>query len=264
MSDIFTQYVTMRQGGLSVEEVVVKLQPLANRLTRGDRQQLGKMVQVWETRNASRIKGIPPQAVPAVMPSTPAPAPFGTGFLNPSKLPGASPVPDEPKSQGDGPDTKACPKCGKANAMRDPYCYACGQNLESALATTQAIASIDPRRKEDKARFGDKSTLCLTIRNYPAPIEVQPRDEVILGRISSAHPLHPDVDLSPYGAERQGISRMHAAIKRIEHTLVITDLNSKNCTYLNGQRVYPHESRVVRDGDNITLGTLQIRVSFRE
>src|SRR3954452_19800183 len=94
MSDIFMQYVTLRQGGHSVEETVAKLQSLAGKLERADRQQLGKLVQVWEIRNGKQLKNSATRVVveQTIVPPSPSPVPFGTGFLDASKLPGIKPI----------------------------------------------------------------------------------------------------------------------------------------------------------------------------
>ena len=40
------------------------------------------------------------------------------------------------------------------------------------------------------------------------------RNEFTLGRISEGQPIMPDIDLSPYQAYANGVSRLHAVIKR--------------------------------------------------
>jgi predicted component of type VI protein secretion system len=42
----------------------------------------------------------------------------------------------------------------------------------------------------------------------------------------------------------------------------VTDLGSANSTFLNGQRLMPHEPRVLRDNDEVRLGRLVFRVNF--
>src|SRR5262249_61406487 len=113
------------------------------------------------------------------------------------------------------------------------------------------------------AHFGEKSSLYLAIRGAPNPIKVTVRDELILGRSASQSALGPDVDLTSFGAEKLGVSRLHAALKRTGETISLMDLNSANRTFVNGQRVYAHEVRVLRDGDEIRLGKLVIKVIFR-
>ena len=75
--------------------------------------------------------------------------------------------------------------------------------------------------------------------------------------------MKPDIDLAAFNAEELGVSRLHAVLKRHENTVSISDLNSKNNTYINGQRLHPNEVRALRDGDEIRLGRLAMKVSFK-
>lgn len=75
-------------------------------------------------------------------------------------------------------------------------------------------------------------------------------DEMILGRDDSAHIVIP---------ERQ-ISRQHIIFRRIkDNDYLIEDLNSKNGTWVNGNRL--EGSRQIHDGDEINLA-MKIRLQF--
>ena len=54
------------------------------------------------------------------------------------------------------------------------------------------------------------------------------------------------------------VSRMHARFS-VDHEgkMTVRDLNSTNGTWLNGERLMPNESRVMRQGDHIRLGTME-------
>ena len=45
--------------------------------------------------------------------------------------------------------------------------------------------------------------------------------------------------------------------------LAIVDNNSANGTFLNGHRLVPQQPRILRDGDDIRLGHLTMRVTFQ-
>jgi pSer/pThr/pTyr-binding forkhead associated (FHA) protein len=51
-------------------------------------------------------------------------------------------------------------------------------------------------------------------------------------------------------------------IRRKGPLIYITDLDSTNGTFLNGRRLMKAEERIIRDGDEIHLSHLLIRVSF--
>jgi pSer/pThr/pTyr-binding forkhead associated (FHA) protein len=86
------------------------------------------------------------------------------------------------------------------------------------------------------------------------------RSEFTLGRISEGQPILPDVDLSPYEAYAQGVSRLHVALKIVNNGIVITDLGSSNGTRVNGQKIVPHVDYPLNHGDIIALGKLKIQV----
>jgi len=60
----------------------------------------------------------------------------------------------------------------------------------------------------------------------------------------------------------KGVSRRHAVLNRIKRTISITDLKSRNGTYLNGDRLIPQQVRFLRHGDEIHLGKLVFRIHF--
>lgn len=55
------------------------------------------------------------------------------------------------------------------------------------------------------------------------------------------------------------ISRRHACLDRAGDEVLVSDLGSTNGTWLNGQRL--HGPRVLRDGDVLSLGGLELRYS---
>lgn len=83
---------------------------------------------------------------------------------------------------------------------------------------------------------------------------------VVLGRGSA--PNSNVLDLSELGAHRHGVSRQHCLLWRHGKHLVVTDLNSVNGTYLNGELLRPHEEYLVADGDQLILGTLHATIFF--
>jgi hypothetical protein len=166
---------------------------------------------------------------------------------------------------------QACPHCGKQNADVDAYCYACGHILPSAVPEAMkktsklddVYESLEPKRRWGTAYFDRQTRLQLTFRDSSQSIIVDITDKIILGRMHTEQgvPL-PDADLTPYGALEKGVSRNHLALVRDHDTVTVADLGSANSTYLNGQRLVPYESRILRDNDELRLGRLVIRVAF--
>lgn len=88
------------------------------------------------------------------------------------------------------------------------------------------------------------------------------QDKLVLGRYDSETDTSPDVSLDDYAATELGVSRRHAAITVEEDGVKVMDLNSANATYINGQKLIAYQSRILRDGDELCLGKLVLRVTF--
>jgi hypothetical protein len=88
------------------------------------------------------------------------------------------------------------------------------------------------------------------------------KDMIIAGRYNAATEERPDLDLEPFDALNKGVSRQHAAFVYEDHIIKIMDMDSPNGTYLNGFRLTPYQSRVLRDGDEVRLGRLVMNVKF--
>lgn len=120
----------------------------------------------------------------------------------------------------------------------------------------------DPVTRWGTASLGAESKIKLMVVGMSEPLVVHLDRPMILGRSDLETGFEVDVDLTPYGAAEHGVSRQHVSLELLRKTVMITDLNSTNGTYLNEQRLLPHQRRVVRDSDEIRLGKLVLRVFF--
>lgn len=166
---------------------------------------------------------------------------------------------------------QACPHCGKENAETEAYCYSCGHILLSELqldGVTNKLEDdfedMEPQRRWGTAYFDRRAILRLTFRDTNDVLDIDVNDRVVLGRarIVETDAEAADIDLTPYGAVDKGVSRAHLLLEREHDTIIITDLKSSNHTFLNGQRLMPHEPRILRDNDELRLGHLVLRVTF--
>jgi pSer/pThr/pTyr-binding forkhead associated (FHA) protein len=107
----------------------------------------------------------------------------------------------------------------------------------------------------------DQEPIILEIGDVQIPV---PLAEVItVGRVSEIpDDVHPDVDLSGYGGGDLGVSRKHIKIKRKNILVYVTDLGSTNGTLLNGRKLIPNADRLLRNGDELQLGRLKLKVKF--
>ncbi len=132
---------------------------------------------------------------------------------------------------------------------------------------TRGLGNTDYEESEPRwgtARFNQRTTLMLFVRGAPEPFvfDAGAIEELIIGRIDPDSGKSPDVDLENYSGMEKGVSRRHATIIRKDGSLNLVDAGSHNGTYLNGQRLIAHQPRVLRDGDDIRLGFLVLRVKF--
>ncbi len=84
-----------------------------------------------------------------------------------------------------------------------------------------------------------------------------------LGRKSDAGKV--DIDLTPYGGHQRGVSRLHARLHVENNELYVTDLNSSNGTFLDGERLTPNQPyKVTKRYSLLVLGSLSIQLSYRK
>jgi len=104
-----------------------------------------------------------------------------------------------------------------------------------------------------------------TVRLYvsEAPdqgIEVTVDKKLVVGRSDPTSQVFPEIDLAPFGALEKGVSRRHARLLSRRGIVMIEDLASINGTFLNGKRLIPYLPEVVRDGDQLQIGSLSLQV----
>lgn len=163
---------------------------------------------------------------------------------------------------------RKCSHCNFENREGSLFCEDCGHNLDEipTMPTRQIVLPVDelgPRSTWGTAHLDKDAVISLYIRDAAEPIRFRPTNQTVLGRMDSTSPARPDIDLTPYGALENGVSRIHAAICRNDDTLTIVDMGSANGTHLNGQRLVRDQPRVLRHGDEIRLGKLVTHIYFK-
>lgn len=86
--------------------------------------------------------------------------------------------------------------------------------------------------------------------------------EMVVGRMDPEHEVYPDVDLGPYNADELGVSREHLQLKLDGDRIVASDNGSSNGTLLNRERMKPHEDYPIRDGDELQLGLMKVKIEL--
>lgn len=93
-------------------------------------------------------------------------------------------------------------------------------------------------------------------------IENELLNEAIVGRLNAKTGFRPQLDFTDNNGKERGVSRRHATINQRGDLIFVTDHNSLNGTFLNGQRLVPEQARVVRDSDTLRIGHITLIVSF--
>lgn len=104
--------------------------------------------------------------------------------------------------------------------------------------------------------------LRVEVQGSSTPLLIIPQQEMVIGRVDPASGDSPALDLSPYAAYQMGISRRHAIIQWDNEQLYILDLGSRNGSYVNGKKVQPHQPFKLRDGDEMRLGKMSLKLFF--
>jgi hypothetical protein len=160
---------------------------------------------------------------------------------------------------------QTCPACGRPHRTGELVCSACGTVFLTAGKTTkfdESTHNLDARNyPRGEVLATERAPVILEIDGKPVKIEVVER--TVIGRnVDGYTDSGPDVDLTPHRAGELGVSRRHARIRRNGALLYIADLNSTNGTQLNGRKLIPEGERLLRNGDEIRLGHLRIKIKF--
>lgn len=86
--------------------------------------------------------------------------------------------------------------------------------------------------------------------------------EAVIGRADPVSNFSPDVDLGGHGALENGVGRRHGRVFIQNGQVFVEDLDSTNGSFLNASRLAPRSPQPLRDGDELRLGNLVLKVRF--
>ena len=172
---------------------------------------------------------------------------------------------------------QVCPNCSHRNRLGVIFCDNCGASLigDSPLSTKNiggnagnsgdaGSGSNESFRSAGTDVFSQGTVLRVEIEGAE-PILLKPKRETVFGRRDPATGTMPDVDLTPFAGYRMGVSRRHIVIRQSDDTrLDIIDLGSSNGTYVNGQKLSPNQPQRLRDGDELRLGQMVMKIFFQK
>ncbi|MCI0713198.1 MAG: FHA domain-containing protein [Chloroflexi bacterium] len=155
-----------------------------------------------------------------------------------------------------------CTNCGTENLDGVVFCEKCGVALVAVSIGTKQLGGESPMAAGGE-RLDEENIILLHIHGEQDPLAIQVTDRVILGRTGGETDNAPLINLDEHDAENHGVSRRHAMLTREGDRLYISDLGSTNHTYLNGNQLQEHDNLVLRDGDELTLGHMRMKVFYK-
>jgi hypothetical protein len=170
-----------------------------------------------------------------------------------------------------------CPTCQNNEPSGALFCSECGARLVILeVVTTNAIdrnqtgllmfqpRAPSPSLSPSVSTGNTDAVVSLHLIESGMILHLSGQVEYTLGRAAEGQSILPDVDLSPYEAFSQGVSRLHAALKFNNLSVFITDLGSSNGTRVNGQKIMPSVDYPLNHGDVISLGKFKIQILIRK
>jgi hypothetical protein len=92
-------------------------------------------------------------------------------------------------------------------------------------------------------------------------ITIDVKGRTVLGRLSGVEDDGTlNIDLSPFMAFQLGVSRRHLMLIPEDDKILAFDLSSRNGSFLNGEAMSSRKGYEITDGDELRLGTLNVRV----
>lgn len=177
------------------------------------------------------------------------------------------------------PQKAKCPTCGYDNLPGTLLCVRCYSLIEPPdgdtsttipqtgvlkTQTTLQLSSSSGNARQHIVEQLDKESVALFINDDEYPIIVAINNQAVLGRYTPNNTMQPLIDLTNHNALENGVSRMHVILRRTNMGLIVEDMASSNGTSLNDLRLAPYAPAVIRPGDRLRLGKMDIELYFNE
>jgi hypothetical protein len=163
-----------------------------------------------------------------------------------------------------------CPICNTKNELEAVVCGNCGASLDDPFTDPGAKTKTTDMQTVDLEKIKNwsinekpvpDSGIAVYVEGGFDPVYVDSKGEFVIGRKvgTTSEGL---LDLSQAGGYHMGVSRRHAVIRRKEHGYEVLDLGSANGTWLNDQRLVPHQSYPLDSGSHLRLGNMRLFVRY--
>jgi len=154
-----------------------------------------------------------------------------------------------------------CPECGYNNKPYYTICESCGAVVDVADSTlARRVQAATKPIQDDRTVWH----ISLLIDDRELKVKLKPDQRATVGREVPFMLQRPDIDLTTYNAIQMGVSRVHAVLDWQENGVAITDLCSRNGTFINGQRLEELNRYRLQNGDKLRFGHMDIDFSVSE
>jgi len=158
-----------------------------------------------------------------------------------------------------------CPVCENENSPGLISCKHCGSDLYTVLLEQVSTTPLERNRNRifQATQVQQRlKPLVVYIRDEVEPLAIQRSGKLLVGRQDDEVGNQLNIDLDPFNADELGVSRIHVELDTAVHPPTITDLDSYNGTYINGQKLMPHQSYPLQSSDEVRLGRMALRVYY--
>jgi serine/threonine-protein kinase len=151
------------------------------------------------------------------------------------------------------------------------------QPAERFATPQEFIAALDQVQKRIRDMPPDERVAFPGQEPKPGPRQIQPPQKearlivlsngqsiplrgelMVVGRQDPTLGIFPEINLAD-----KTVGRRHAYLHNKQGTYTVEDLNALNKTRLNGVTLTPHEEHVLRDGDVLRFGSVEVRFELR-
>ena len=148
-----------------------------------------------------------------------------------------------------------------------------GAQADDAWAARQGAADGQPHLRQGAHRARPDH---IDVGAYTAPkcvwimlndgqtFELTGKSQYLIGRRDPRNNVSPDVDLTNWNGAADGVSRVHATLYVTSIGVFIEDLESRNETFRNSDRLLPRQRYTLQDGDVLRLGLMTLNVQFAQ
>ncbi|GAB4443416.1 MAG: zinc ribbon domain-containing protein [Anaerolineae bacterium] len=157
------------------------------------------------------------------------------------------------------PEAAYCYKCGvpltPSLGLSPAHCPACQVALPVDAAFCHRCGTAIPPAGVDVASPATSPYLLLVESNVKLDFP-NGTISLVVGREDPVSDIFPEINLEPHDGEYGGVSRRHAVFSWRNGQWHVEDLDSTNFTFVNKQKLPPHQFTPVKNGDEIRFGKI--------